>query len=88
MHVLVGMVYRHSIAIIRAIIIMGAHTMHGGHNQWVWSLARSTIKCKILVNQEINGCFKAGSSDQEQILITVADGSTGYIAVTSYPLEN
>ena len=48
---------------------MGAHTMHGGHNQWVWSLARSTIKRKIfLVNQEINGCFKAGSSDQEQIL--------------------
>ena len=47
---------------------MVAHAMHGGRNQWVWSLAQSTIKCKILVDQEIKGCFKAGSSDQEQIL--------------------
>ena len=42
--------------------------MHGGHNQWVWSLVRSTIKRNISVDQEINGCFKEGSSDQERIL--------------------
>ena len=47
---------------------MAAHVMHCGYNQWAGSLARSTIKRKILVNQEIKGCFKAGSSDQEKIL--------------------
>ena len=47
---------------------MAAHAMHGGCNQWAGSLARSTIKHKILVDQEIKGCFKAGSSDQEKIL--------------------
>ena len=62
---------------------MVTHAMHDGRNQWVWSLVQSTIKHKILVNKEIKGCFKAGSSDEEQILIAVADGSAGYIAVTT-----
>ena len=47
---------------------MAAHAMHGERNQWAGSLAQSMIKRKILVDQEIKGCFKAGSSDQKEIL--------------------
>ena len=47
---------------------MAAYAIHGGCNQWAGSLARSMIEHKILVDQEIKGCFKAGSSDQKQIL--------------------
>ena len=44
-------------------------TRDAGRNQWVWSLTRSMIKRKSSVDQEIKGCFKAGSSDREQILV-------------------
>ena len=69
-------------------IAMVAHAMHGGRNQWVWSLAQSTIKHKILVDQEIKGCLKQDQAIKSKfcrskILIAVADGSTGYIVVTT-----
>ena len=55
--------------ICRSIIYGCTRDAHGGRNQWVWSLAQSTIKRKILVDQEIKGCLKTGSSDQEQNLV-------------------
>ena len=64
--VLVGVVYSHVASMIAADLQL--RDAHGGRNQWVWSLVRSTIKRKILVDQEIKGCLKAGSSDQEQNL--------------------
>ena len=58
------MVYSH----VASMIAVDLRDAHGGRNQWVWSPVRSTIKRKILVDQEIKGCLKAGSSDQEQNL--------------------
>ena len=58
------MVYSHVASMIAADLC----DAHGERNQWVWSLVQSTIKCKFLVDQEIKGCLKAGSSDQEQNL--------------------
>jgi hypothetical protein len=43
-------------------------SVYDGRNQWVQSLVQSTIKHKSWMDQEIQRCFKAGSSDQEQIL--------------------
>ena len=44
-------------------------------------------QAKKLFDQKIKGYFKAGSNDQEQILIAVADASIERVHSSDYPLK-